>query len=598
MSSVHKQMVTAAVSALSIFAIAEPAMAQFFNVNYGRSVYYDYGAELAMIRVGAVALSTALGFLIGWFLSPQARDFRRMVAAIAAGIAVLVLVFNNGALGWSTAFFGSIIGFCVALGYWLGRGVRAMMDVPKTFGSAKWADIDDLWDEGLFEDEGLIIGTAFDGEEVSPLRYSGELHGLTLARTRDGKGTSQIVPNLLTYEGSVVVIDPKGENALITGKAREEMGHEVHYFDPWDVVSSKLGVKPSRYNPLKWLNLSDPDAPENAMILANAIVLNQGKSDPIWPEESKAIYQGLMLHCCFDALYAGRGNLGTVRDMTLGDADQLKRLFTEMANSPHQLIASAGSRSLQKDPKLLSNVLSSAQSELHMMDSARLREAMSDSDFDFADLKKKPMTIYIIFPADRIETFSRAMRLIIEQSLTVNARNIDIQPEKPVLFILDEMPALGRLPMVQQAYGLMAGFGVKLWCFAQNLSQLREIYGEATETFIANSGVISYFGTTDKTTADYFSDLCGMTTVWNFSTALSNAFSSSSGVGGGSSSTSRSETDTRAASQRKLAYPDELMRLRGDRQLLFVEEMDPIIAGKLRWYEDPDLAAKGNSLKN
>ena len=110
--------------------------------------------------------------------------------------------------------------------------------------------------------------------------------------------------------------------------------------------------------------------------------------------------------------------------------------------------------------------------------------------------------------------------------------------------------------------------------------------------------MISYFGTTDKTTAEYFSDLCGMTTVWNLSSALSNAFSSSSGAGGGSSSTSWSETDTRAASQRKLAYPDELMRLRGDRQLLFVEEMDPMIAGKLRWYEDPDLAAKGNSLKN
>ena len=186
-----------------------------------------------------------------------------------------------------------------------------------------------------------------------------------------------------------------------------------------------------------------------------------------------------------------------------------------------------------------------------------------------------------------------------QQAITVNARNIEDKPTKPVLFILDEMPALGRLTMVEQAYGLMAGFGIQLWGITQDLCQLRKVYGEDYESFIGNSGVVAYFGSPDKTSADYFSDLCGVTTVWNFSSAVATAFSSSSGgSGGGSSSRSTTSTDTRAATQRKLAYPDELMRLDQSQQLILIENTNPIMAAKIKWYEVPELAAKGINLHN
>src|SRR3546814_286901 len=208
-------------------------------------------------------------------------------------------------------------------------------------------------------------------------------------------------------------------------------------------------------------------------------------------------------------------------------SDLLKAVFTRMLDSEYHIVRSTGARCLQKDEKLLSNVIASTQAHTHFLDSARIRESLSASDFKFEDLKTKRMTIYLVLPADRLDTFGRWLRLLIQQALTVNARNIEIRPEKPVLFLLDEMAALGRLTMVEQAFGLMAGYGIQMWGIVQDLSQLKRIYGDGWETFIANAGVLQYFGSRDRMSAEYFSALCGVTTIWNFSSAVARAFGKS-----------------------------------------------------------------------
>ena len=587
---------------LLVFALGHDAHAQglFGSSPYQSYGYSNYDGLFMMWRIAMMALSTGAGFLLGWFLSPEAKEFRRIVTLIAAGLLVFVAVMSNGVLGWSAAWLASMLGFLGALGYWLGRGVKALMDVPTTFGSSKWADGQHMNEKGLFGSDGIILGSAFDdsinGAVEKVFSYKGDRHLLTSAPTRSGKGVSHIIINLLCYQGSALVIDPKGENARITTDEREALGQEVMCVDPWGIATDAMGRVSARINPLDWIKLGDVDATENAMLLADSLVQKNSKSDAFWQEEAKALIQGLILFVCFDAAFDGRRNLGTVRDLLLLSGDDMIAMFEQMAASPHHLIASTGARSLQKEPKLMANVLASAQAETHLLDSARVRECLSESDFDFADLKRKPMTIFLILPADRLETFSRFLRLLVQQAITINARNIADKPKKPVLFILDEMPALGRLTMVEQAYGLMAGFGIQLWGITQDLCQLRRIYGQDYESFIANSGAVAYFGSPDKTSAEYFSAMCGVTTVWNFSSALATAFSSSTGGNGGSSSRSSTTTDNRSATQRKLAYPDELMRLRDDQQLILIENTNPIMARKLKWYEMPNLRNKGVNL--
>jgi type IV secretion system protein VirD4 len=277
-----------------------------------------------------------------------------------------------------------------------------------------------------------------------------------------------------------------------------------------------------------------------------------------------------------------------------------------MFNHPNPIVSSTAARTAGKDPKLRSSVLASAQAHTHFLDSPRIRASLAASDFKFEDLKAKKLTVYLILPADRLSTFNRWLRVLVQQAITVNARNISEKPAKPILFLLDEMPTLGRLPSIEQAYGLMAGFGMQLWGIVQDLSQLAHIYGETGwQTFISNSGVIQYFGSRDKMTAEYFSSLCGVTTieVHNFSWAVGKAISYATSFSGGQSSSSTTDTSSwtrtngTSEAQRQLAYPDELMVLRGNEQVIFVENLDPILAEKITWYKDPALQKLGVDLQ-
>jgi type IV secretion system protein VirD4 len=277
------------------------------------------------------------------------------------------------------------------------------------------------------------------------------------------------------------------------------------------------------------------------------------------------------------------------------DGDDLEKWLKRMLQSPHHIVRATGAMCLQKDEKLLSNILASVQAQTNFLDSQRIRDSLSRSDFRFEDLKTKPMTIYLVLPSDRLHAYGRWLRLLIQQALTVNARNIENKPAKSVLFVLDEMPALGKLTMVEQAFGLMAGYGMQIHAIAQDASQLKRIYGDGWETFVSNAGVIQYFGSRDNFTAEYFSKLCGVTTVWNFSTALARALSVSRGKDG-STSESITNTDTATGSQRKLAYADELMRLPNDKQLVLIDNMNPIIAQKRPWFADPALKDLGVNL--
>jgi type IV secretion system protein VirD4 len=589
-----------------------------------------HGPALIGGRVFELIIVAAIGFAIGAFFSPMLKPFRRLVWLGVAALALLFSLFGPYPVADLLGWLVKLVLFCIALGIGIQLGrevakqVRRARPRPTSYGSAKWATFDYLTGNGLFGKGGFLLGGFHENEHGSLLRYEGARHLLTVAPTRSGKGVSSIIPNLLLYEGSALVIDPKGENALITAlrrgagdKARgiAGMGQDIVLLDPWDIAASKLGITPGHFNPLDWIQEGDPDAAENAFLLADALVVKQGGSrDPFWDEEAKALLTGIILYVATAAAEAGKRHLGRVREILALDDKQFDAALELMYQHPNPLVSSTAARTAAKDYKLRSSVIASAQSHTHFLESPRIRASLERSDFSFDELKSKRMTVYLILPADRLSTFNRWMRLLIQQAITVNARNIEEKPDKPILFLLDEMPTLGRLPSIEQAYGLMAGFGMQLWGIVQDLSQLANIYGEhGWQTFISNSGVIQYFGSRDKMTAEYFSSLCGVTTieVHNFSWAVGQAISyatgssTSSGPGGGSSSSSSNTSESTNWSrttgvneaQRKLAYPDELMVLKGHEQIVFVENLDPILGEKLVWYKDQALRQLGVDLQ-
>jgi len=548
------------------------------------------GINTAVSRLYLIGMATGFGFGIGWFLSPLASTARRAILYVVGALILLVALGGRSGIGWSAATLLALVGFCIGIGHWLGKASRGFFQKPTTFGSAEWADEPYLREHDIIGDKGIRLGGFATKDGIVPLHYDGDRHLLTVAPTRAGKGTTLIIPNLLTYRGSTLVIDPKGENAMITADQRRAMGQDVHVVDPYG-IASRAGSS-SRFNPLDWLVMGDPDITENAMLLADALVVPSGKGDSFWDEEAKALLQGLILYVATDEAERDNRHLGRVRDLLLLDGDGLPELFQRMYGSMHHIVSSTGARCLQKDEKLLSNVLASAQAQTHFLDSARIRASLSASDFKFEDLKSTKTTIYLVLPADRLNTFGRWLRLLIQQAITVNARNIETRPDKSILFVLDEMPALGRLTMVEQAYSLMAGFGMQLWGIVQDCSQLKRIYGESWQGFVANSGCVTYAGSRDKESAEYFSALCGVTTVWNLSTAIASSFGSS----GNNSNSSTSNTTTTAVVQRKLAYPDELMRLNSARALVLIDNLHPIQEVKQAWFTDDTLKNLGVNL--
>lgn len=587
-----------------------PAAAAWAQYGYGQGPFFDQGPGF-WSRMGWHVVAAILGGIVGAFFSQKFRKYRRWIFLGFVGLgAVLAILLTNA--------WGHFVCFILAAGaawFFLRDQVKKRLAVPKkpdTFGTAEWATLPHLGQNGLVGETGLRLGFFQSEGQRYPLHYAGERHLLTVAPTRAGKGVSAIIPNLLTYEGSAIVIDPKGENAKITFTRRGSgdhaipgMGQNVHVVDPWGIT----GKPAARFNPMDWLNPEDEDISENAMILADSIVTPQGGfRDQFWDEEAKALLMGILLYVALDELEQGNRTLGRVRDIICLGNKGFKDIMLNMTASINPIISSTAERTLGKEEKLRSNVLASLQAHTHFLDSPRIRASLEASDFRFEDMKTTAMTVYLVLPADRLDTFGRWLRLLVQQAITVNARNIAIKPPKPILFMLDEMAALGRLSMVEQAFGLMAGFGMQLWGIVQDLSQLERIYEKGWETFIGNSGVLQYFGSRDHKTAEYFSKLCGVTTVEKFSVteavarAIGWARSHTLGEKGSSTSgtnegVTHSESQTADIVQRHLAFPDELMVLRDNKQLLLIESFNPIDGRKVLWYQDDALKRLGADLK-
>lgn len=424
-------------------------------------------------------------------------------------------------------------------------------------GSAREASRGDLEDAGMMgkNSAGLLIGRAGPGWDNQLVRYPGDAHLITFAPTGSGKGVSAVIPNLLDYQGSVICIDPKGENAAITAR-RREMGQDVHLLDPWGLA----GDETASFNPIDWLDPDGETFEEDALMLADTLVMDSANDH--WSKEATALMAGILMHIAASEPEQNQHLLQLNRLLSLPPAE-FADLLVAMSQSPVEAVQLCANRFRGKSPNEASGVMSSAQSHLHFLETRAMRRVLSRSDFDPLKIKAKPTTIYLILPAERLSSHARWLRLMVSLFLAALAKD-RTRPEKPVLFMLDEFAALGRLQMVETAMGLMRGYGVKLWPILQDLSQLRAHYREQWESFIANAGAIQVFGTNDQSTAQYFSHMAGMTTM---------QAESSNDAGSSFSRTGRA-----------LFMLDEIRRINSVNQLLFVQGMHPCMVGKAFYY--------------
>ena len=389
--------------------------------------------------------------------------------------------------------------------------------------SARWLGAEEItgetWEYGR---KGLLLGRRKGGL----IGWDDNRHVLTVAGSRAGKGVSLIVPNLILYEGSAFVVDPKGENAAITAGRRGKgtrkrgagLGQDVYVLDPFDVSGKRSGGNvPSLSIP--WLSsISTARTWSRTPRCSPRRSSRMPEKDRHWTESAQALLRALILVALADP-DPRRRNLITVRrlltltDRRIRDVQyHFKKEFDKEIDAQQALIELLYAQKKRRfgyvcvgiaaqleamGEKELGSVLSTTKTQTQWLDDPRMKNVLCRSDFDMADLKLKPTTIYLCLPAMRMGTHARWLRLMIFLALTVMERTPE-KPKEPVLFVLDEFPVLGHMQPIETAAGLMAGYGVKLWTIVQNLGQLKQHYDKSWETFFANAGVVTGFGVIDQ----------------------------------------------------------------------------------------------------
>ena len=444
--------------------------------------------------------------------------------------------------------------------------VRRSRMLPTAQGSARFRGRREL--RGFRGREGLIVGR--DGRRGKLLRYDGAGHLLTVAPTRAGKGVGAIVPNLLTVDRPVIVIDPKGENFRIAGRARSGFG-PVYALDPFGVAGVRRSMS---YNPLAAINLAGDRFLEDATDIAEALVADvagEGGEGVHWNEEARALLVGLILHCVSSEPPARR-HLGCVREYLTLSPEGTEALCSEMQASAAAggLVARAANRRLRANEREAASVLTTAQRHTHFLDSPLLAAALARSDFSFREAAAACGSVFLILPPERLQAYARWLRLMVGRALVELMQ--DSRARKPVLVMLDESAALGRMRPVEQAFGLAAGYRVQVWVIFQDLHQLKSVYGRLADTFLSNAGIVQAFNVQDLETATWLSRVLGTRTVLLPRDLRHQAPAHWSG--------------------RSLLNPDEILSMPTARMLVLAQEGRPLWCWKPCYYADREFRGK------
>jgi type IV secretion system protein VirD4 len=470
---------------------------------------------------------------------------------------------------------------------------------PKNQGSARWASQSELNKNGLFSDDGLIIGRylSLDSNPLigiaktiffqAPLiKCFPKGHVLTFAGTRAGKGVSSVIPNLLHYKGSTVVNDPKGENFAVTARARNQMGQKIYLLDPFDVCNSKLK---STLNPLDFIDPKNTSLVDDAKLLSDMIVLRTGQEkDPYWDDKARSVIAGFILYIACHAPQSKR-NLSLLRRIIMAPVDKFEEVLSIMLNSPlaYGVIANTANAILRMNPTELNSVMSTIERHTEFLDSPTICSALTASSINLRELKNGRTSLYLVFPPDKISIYSRLLRIWLASALLTLVRD-QRKPQYPILFMLDEMANLGRMEILSSGVSYFAGHGISLWMILQDLSQLMCLYpNDEWRTFIANSSIKQFFGIRDKDTAEYISQTVGQTSIDIKSKSKSYSIKSPFDIGW---KFPEQTNITFSQASRPLIMPDEVLNLSSNIQLLFVDGIRPFPSQRVLYYQDSEFS--------
>lgn len=437
-----------------------------------------------------------------------------------------------------------------------------------THGSARWASAWELLRSGSLGGKGIIVGKLW-GRFV---RFNRDGFVLLFAPTRTGKGYSVVIPNLLTYAGSVIAIDIKGENYAVTARARSAKGAVWRL----DAMAPELS---DSFNPLDVIQVGTFHEADDAKQLADLMIIATPDGEH-WDEKARALLSTILLYVCHKYR----------NDPELRNLAQVRALASQEW---------AGLDTLLRDAVTLSSISlrEEAQTLIAMEKSDEMKSIKSTMDkatalwsadkpagiisrrssFRFEQLNNRIGTVYIMVPEEKLPIYRGFLRVMIGSALIAMMRSKNSVPAVKTLLLLDEAAALGRLQPIEDGVGYLAAYMAMILVF-QDLDQLQRTYSRA-RSIIANAGCKVAFNVSDIDTARALADHIGFTTIFSHSVGLShtNVDVVRHNISQGASEAARYLVD-----------PAEMMRLPDRRCLVMMSRQItyPVLAWKTVYWRD------------
>ncbi|ETX13508.1 type VI secretion protein [Roseivivax halodurans JCM 10272] len=443
------------------------------------------------------------------------------------------------------------------------------------YGAAHWQTKTELKRNGMLEapGRGFVCGKLGRPKSKAPYISASYIpHVMMVAPTRAGKGVGFVIPNLLSFAGSTVVLDVKGENFEKTARLRALNGDEVFRFSPFDWANST-----HRYNPLARIAAAPSFAQQftEVSILADLFLDKDNKTLDTFSEAGKSIF----VAACLLAIQRKRATLGEVnRIVTGGDYKNAQySAYAEEALEPtvRALWINAASASSRL---LTSNIQALMTAGLKQWDNPAVRSATQASDFDFAAFRTKPHSLYIVVSEDHITTLAPLLRLMFAD-LIASLRLREPGPDEPwpVMMMIDEFQQMGAMPYLERAIHSLAAYGGRVAMIAQSLASLDRIYGpEGRESLENGAGLKLYITPRDQRTVREVSAAVGSTTR----EAVTHVYGRNKGILGATSSSSRLE-------ERPLLSETEARTMDPDDVIILASPQHPILAKRIKYFEDP-----------
>jgi len=466
------------------------------------------------------------------------------------------------------AIFGALAVICT-----IGGLVLSFPKALNSHGSAKWADHPRMKRLGYLKKHKDILGAVF--AKTTDPRKTGlyftnaeQPHCLVSAPTRAGKGVSVVIPTLLTFDGSIIALDVKGELFDLTSRARRNKGDRVYKFSPL----AEDG-RTHCYNPLDEILASPAERrfTEARRLAANLIVAKNKGAESFIDGSRDLFAAGIMA-----VIERETPSIGAIYDLFSQPVEKTE-LFSKLAEETNSREAkSIFNNMAANDLKIITSYTSILDDGgLKLWADALIRAATSKSDFDITTLRKDPASIFLVVNPNDLGTLAPLMRLMFQQIVSTLQANLPTKDEVfEVLFLLDEFKSLGQLATIETAITTIAGFGGRFLFVVQSLANISDLYGKGgKENILGNSGVQAFMATTDTETPEYLSRAIG-----DF-TRKSRSKSWSTRELTGSSIQEREEGS-------RLIRPEEIRLLPDDEIPILVKGQSPLKLKKVRYYED------------